>query len=146
MDIDKINLWFKEHPDAILVTDKVNTPKEFASKFIDKNRLMMELFSAEALKEAIDIGIDKAMASENVLRTIRGKEVETLQKWGIKYVAVSRRIMIDKLAMFIELKEANIKTYVFHVNSDEGRDETFVVENEMDYIYGMYADEWNFSK
>ncbi len=43
LDIDAINLWFKEHTDAILVTDKVNSPKEFASKFIDKDRLMMEL-------------------------------------------------------------------------------------------------------
>ncbi len=86
------------------------------------------------------------MASENVLRTIRGKEVETLKKWGVKYVGVSRRIIANELSMLIKLKEAGIKTYVFNVNFDKGRDETFVVENEMDYIYGMYADEWNFTK
>jgi len=39
MDLEIINTWFDQHPDAILVTDKVNSPREFSSKFIDKKRL-----------------------------------------------------------------------------------------------------------
>jgi hypothetical protein len=37
--MDRINKWFSEHPDAILVTDKINEPKRFAEKFVDRNRL-----------------------------------------------------------------------------------------------------------
>ncbi|MFW8567199.1 glycerophosphodiester phosphodiesterase family protein, partial [Orrella sp. 11846] len=29
-----LNLWFVEHPDAILVSDKINEPKKFTAQFI----------------------------------------------------------------------------------------------------------------
>lgn len=49
LDMTAINDWFKAHPDAILVTDKVNEPRKFAGQFIDKKRLMMELFDVNSV-------------------------------------------------------------------------------------------------
>ncbi len=146
MDIDQINKWFKNHPDAILVTDKVNNPKEFSSKFIDKKRLIMELFSEDAVKEASEIGILAPMPSQTVIDGWYGKELEKLNEYGIKYIAVSRRIIADQLPLLKKLYDAGIKTYVYNINGDAGRDEMFVINNEMDYIYGLYADKWDFGK
>ena len=55
MDFEAINQWFAAHPDAILVTDKVNDPIQFAQKFVDKNRLIMELFSLMSIEEATQL-------------------------------------------------------------------------------------------
>ena len=49
LGMNEINNWFLEHKDAILVTDKVNFPRKFSNIFIDKQRLMMELFTLEAV-------------------------------------------------------------------------------------------------
>ncbi|HET8810831.1 MAG TPA: sulfatase-like hydrolase/transferase [Flavobacteriaceae bacterium] len=141
MDINDINRWFKKHPDAILITDKVNDPEAFSKVFIDKDRLMMELFSLEAAKEAQKLGI-KVLLSENVLRKLDGKELETLQNLGIQRIAISRRIIKDNLGLLKKLKKAGIKTYVFHLYNQF--DENYVLTYEIDYIYGMYADEWDF--
>ena len=40
----------------------------------------------------------------------------------------------------IELLRSGINTYVYLL--DEKHDEKFVVNYEMDYIYGIYADKW----
>ncbi len=144
MDIDRINLWFKEHPDAILVTDKVNNPTEFAPHFVDKNRMMMELFTTEAIIEAQKLDI-KTLVGQNVLWGLRGKELETLQGWDVEYIAMSRTKILDHLPLLKTLKDAGIKTYVYSINHNSIWNEDYVVENEMDYIYGMYADEWDFN-
>lgn len=39
LDMQDINRWFADHPDAILVSDKTNKPKELASQFVDPSRL-----------------------------------------------------------------------------------------------------------
>ena len=71
MGMDEINLWFKEHRDAILITDKVNFPTSFSEKFIDNKRLIMELFSLTAVKEAIESGI-QPLLSEKAIGQISG--------------------------------------------------------------------------
>nr|WP_262889024.1 hypothetical protein [Nonlabens sp. Ci31] len=37
-----------------------------------------------------------------------------------------------------------MKTYVYHVNFQAGKNEKYVVEYELGSVYGMYADDWNF--
>jgi glycerophosphoryl diester phosphodiesterase len=144
MDINRINLWFKEHKDAILITDKVNQPKAFSELFIDKNRLMMELFSLDAVKEGIKVGIKSAIPSQNVIEDLWGNKVKKLKQLGISNIAISRNFIESNVDLLIELKENNIKAYVYHVGFDIGKDEEYVVKYEMDYIYGLYADKWNF--
>ncbi len=64
-----MNRWFEKHSDAILVTDKINNPKLIAESFNYKDRVIMELFSWEAVEEAISLGITP-LVSENLIFSI----------------------------------------------------------------------------
>ena len=144
MDMTMINSWFKEHEDAMLVTDKINEPRKFADEFIDKKRLMMELFSLEAVKEGLEAGIKAAMPSQIVIKDLKGDKVAALKKLGVTDIAVSRSDIPEDYQFFKKLKENEIKAWVFHINFDKEKDEEYVVKYEMDYIYGIYADKWDF--
>ncbi len=145
LDINAINQWFLTHPDAILVTDKVNTPLDFSKHFVDKKRLMMELFTLDAVKEGITSNIKSAMPSWRVLKEIKNDQANVLASMGITDIAASRRVIKENLPLIKQLDSKGIQTYVFHVNFDEGKDETYVVCNDMRYIYGLYADKWDFN-
>jgi glycerophosphoryl diester phosphodiesterase len=144
LDMAGINAWFKAHPDAILVTDKVNTPEDFASQFVDKTRLMMELFSWDAVEAGIKAGIKSAMPTGDILNRIQGDKIAYLKKLGVTDIASSRRILNREKSLVEKLTASGIRIFAFHVNFDEGIDETYVVCKERKYFYGMYADEWNF--
>jgi len=143
LDLKGINTWFKTHPDAILVTDKVNDPIAFANAFVDKSRLIMELFSLMAVEEASKNGI-QTMISQEPLMKIVGDKLDYLAINNVKYVAISRRIIASKATLMLKLKEHGIKVYVYNVNFDPGKDEKYVQENEIGLVYGMYADKWVF--
>lgn len=143
MDMDDINKWFAEHPDAILVTDKVSDPIKFSSQFDHKDRLIMELFSLMAVEEASKNGIT-AMISQKPFKKIVGDKLSYLQINNIKHVALSRRMISKNRELLEELRDNDIKVYVYHVNFDEGKDEKYVLENEIGLVYGMYADKWVF--
>lgn len=145
LDMDAINTWFTEHPETILVTDKVNTPLDFSKKFIDKQRLMMELFSWQAVREGIEANIKSAMPTWNIVLDLKGDIVKKLVDIGITNIAASRRVIYNNKELMKKFQENGIRTYVFHVNYDEGRDETYVVCNELSEVYGLYADKWNFN-
>lgn len=142
LNMEKINEWFAKHEDAILVTDKINNPAEILHKgFLFKDRLMMELFTWEAVEEAIKEGI-KPMPSEGLIfqsDTPIPDIEKKLSGLNIKHIAISRTLIEDNKDFLKKLKEKGIKTYVFHVNYG-GKDEQYVLENEIDYIHGMYAD------
>ncbi|MDR1584778.1 MAG: hypothetical protein LBS07_01200 [Prevotellaceae bacterium] len=142
MNMPLINDWFMAHKDATLVTDKVNTPKEFTGEggFLFKERLIMELFSWEAVKEAIETGITP-MVSENLIFAEADSIIEKkLAGMNIQYTGISRQRIEANKDFLIRLKEKGVKTFVFHVNFGKQYDEQYVWENEMQYIYGMYAD------
>ena len=143
LDMEGINKWFAEHPDATLVTDKVNDPIAFAEAFIDKNRLIMELFSVMAVEKASQHGIN-AMISHKSFFGIKGDKLNFLTVNNVKYVAVSRRAIAKHKELMLQLKKQGIRVYVYHVNFDEGKDEKYVLENEIGIVYGMYADKWVF--
>lgn len=144
LDMKAINSWFKKHPDAILVSDKINTPKAFASQFIDSNRLIMELFSWDAVREATKIKMKAVMPSQNVLFDLKKHYLDSLQKYHIKHVALSRNIIASNQELLQTLKKNNIKVYAYNITDYIDRDEMYVVKHEMDFIYGIYADEWSF--
>ncbi len=141
LDLKGINAWFKSHPDAILVTDKINDPVAFANAFVDKSRLIMELFSPMAIENASKNGI-QVMISQQPLMSVVGDKLNYLLVNDIKYVAVSRRIISSKKDFMLKLQENHIKVYVYNVNFDPGKDERYVQDNEFGLIYGMYADKW----
>jgi len=141
LDMDGINSWFKNHPDATLITDKVNDPVAFANAFVDKDRLVMELFSVMAVEKASEQGIH-TMISQEPLLAIKGDKVNFLKVNNVKYAAVSRRIISSQKKLMLQLRDAGIKVYVFNVNFDIGKDEQYVYDNELGLVYGMYADKW----
>ena len=143
MDLKGINAWFAAHPDATLITDKVNDPIAFANQFVDKDRLVMELFSQMAVEEASRNSI-QAMISQTPLLKIVGDKINYLKVNNVKYVALSRRIIDNETKLLLKLKEHGIKVYVYNVNFDPGKDEKYVQENEIGLVYGMYADKWAF--
>lgn len=145
LDLKGINDWFEAHPDATLVTDKINNPIAFANKFVDGDRLIMELFSTMAVEEASKKGIN-AMISQEPLMKLVGDKINYLTVNNIKYVALSRRIIANNTKLMLQLKEKGIKVYVYNVNFDPGKDEKYVQENEIGLVYGMYADKWIFDK
>ncbi len=143
MNMEMINQWFAEHLDAVLVTDKIDDPEKMSSLFIDKERLYMELFSFESITKAKELNVNYMM-SENVLYKLGEKKYEYLIENEIPALAVSRRLIErdEYKELFLNCKASNIKVWVFHVNFDSGKDEKYVLDNEMQYIYGMYADRW----
>lgn len=90
LDIAGINTWFQAHEDAFLVTDKINDPSIVANQFIDKDRLIMELFSLDAIHEAQNFNIYRIMASETVINSFENKRIENLLENNIDYVTFSR--------------------------------------------------------
>jgi sulfatase-like protein len=141
MDMDGINSWFAAHDDAVLVTDKVNDPKRFAAQFVDKERLMMELFSLPAVEAATSNGVT-ALLSEKPLSQIKGDLISYLKKHKINHVTLSRRSINKRRTLLKKLRKHKIKVYVYHVNFDSGKDEEYVLNNEIGLVYGMYADKW----
>lgn len=144
LDLAAINQWFSEYSDAILVTDKINDPTAFVPHFVDKQRLMMELFTEKAVLQAKAIGIRSAMPSMNVIYNHKGDRLTYLKKLGVKDIAVSVNLIHENPQLFAAIKQAGIKTYVFHVNGKPWINEKHIVLFEMDYCYGLYADHWSF--
>lgn len=144
LDMNRINAWFAEHKDAVLVTDKINEPIQFSQLFIDKSRLIMELFSWEAVLKGIETGMYSAMPSEVVLKNLVGDKITILKEHDIKHIAISRNSLSKYLGLFKDLKKNNIRVYAYHINKDPQKDEEYVVKYEMGYFYGIYADKWHF--
>lgn len=145
LDINGINRWFSEHKDAILVTDKINEPLTFSNLFVDKKRLMMELFDLKAVKEGIKANILSSMPSDRIIREMDEEDLLELKKIGVKHIAISRRLIYLNYEKFLEAcLKLGIRPYAFHINADSGIDEEYVLKNEMKYFYGIYADEWHF--
>jgi glycerophosphoryl diester phosphodiesterase len=145
LDMGRINDWFQQHPDAVLVTDKINDPVTFASRFIDKNRLMMELFSLDALNAGIAAGIRSAMPSDNLVMSLGDNAVEKLMSLGVKDISISRRRINTQGKLLSELQQAGIRAYAFHINRVSWRDESFALCSDMDFVFGFYADIYDFS-
>ena len=142
MDMTLINDWFAKHPDAILITDKVNDPEAFIPQFIDPSRLMMELFSFDAAKKAQELGVKEVILSESVLNSPHWNKVEELKKRKINYMAVSRKTIDRHRHIYKKLKAAGIKVFAYHINFDPLKDEAYMFREGLDFCYGLYADDW----
>jgi hypothetical protein len=144
LDMKGINAWFTAHPDATLVTDKVKDPLAFANAFVDKDRLLMELFSLMAVEEASKNGVHVIISQDPLMAIKEMDKIDYLVVNNVKHVALSRRILASNTDLMLQLKAAGIRVYVYNVNFDPGKDEQYVLENEIGLVYGMYADKWVF--
>lgn len=140
MNMEAINMWFKNHPDAILITDKINDPQRIYDEFIFKNRVIMELFSWNAVDKAIELGI-MPLASENLIFGTEDIESVLVEK-KITYIGMSKYSIAGNEYLLRKLKNMGIKNYVWHVNQKKGEitSEYYVYYYDQSFIYGMYAD------
>jgi len=161
LNMEAINNWFRNHTDAILITDKLNDPQKIYDEFLFRDRVIMELFTWEAVDKAIELGI-KPMVSENL---IFGKS-EKAAKMGIPQLSIPKNIDIEQILedknikhtcmsryycikgnedLLKRLKAKGIKNYVYHLELPipiSGISaEQYVWEYEMNYCYGMYAND-----
>ncbi|MFH6603064.1 sulfatase-like hydrolase/transferase [Maribacter algicola] len=143
MDMEAINTWFASHKDAVLVTDKINEPVKFSEMFVDKNRLQMELFTLDAVEKAAEANVS-TLISALPLSKIQGDKLDYLKKNKVTAVAVPRTNIPAQKELFKTLGNNDIKVYVYQVNVEPGKDEKYVLENEIGIVYGMYADNWIF--
>ena len=150
LSMEGINRWFARHEDCVLITDKVNTPLAFAEKFVDKSRLSMEVFSWTAVEQGLRAGIRSVIPTGKLLYQIKGDPLEYLKRLGIEEVSFSRRILTHDRALVEKLVLGGIKIFAFQVQLEtglhghRGRGESFVVENERRFFFGLYADDWKF--
>lgn len=144
LDMDGINEWFSSHKDAILITDKVNDPIRFSKEFMFKDRLMMKLFDYNSLQDGVRSGILSAMPSQFILNEITAEKIKSLAKNGVKDIAISRGFIKGNKNILKEFKNNNIRVYMDNVNTITGIREEYVVKYEMDFIHGIFADEWSF--
>ncbi len=146
LDMQRINEWFEKHKDAILVTDKVNDPIAISKQFCDKSRLMMELFTEEAVNKGLECGILSAMPSQSIISTMKKRDVETLAQKGVQHIVVSINFAEQHQKLLQEVKKHHIKAYVYGLNFIPYLTEEDIIKYQMDYIYGMYAEKWDFNK
>ena len=96
----------------------------------------------EAILEAQTLGLNKILASEKVLDSFGKQRIEKLVENNIDYVTFSIKYMEDNRSFLEDLKENNIKAIVYNLTFE--KDEKYLVQNEMNNIYGFYADTWDF--
>ncbi len=143
LDMDRINEWFSEHKDAILVTDKINEPVTFSEAFVDKKRLMMELFTWRAVKQALDLKIKSAMPTGRLIFKISGDKIKYLNDLKITDIAISRNYLATELVTIDALNSNGFRLFAFHIKSRNGKGEQQIICNERHHFFGMYADVWN---
>ena len=166
MNMQTINEWFSKHPDAILVTDKINDPQRIFDEFLFQDRVIMELFTWDAVDKAIELGI-KPMVSENLIfgksekaiqmgippaPPMKASDIEQIfEEKKIEYMCMSRYFHLTGNEDFLQrLKTKGIKNYVFNLELPVPISgisaEEYVWYYEMDFCYGMYANDLDLLK
>ena len=141
LNMKTINRWFRDHPDAILVTDKINNPQRIYDDFSFPDRVIMELFSWKAVDKAIKLGI-KPMVS-GILIWDNPDIEQILDEKKIEYICMSRYSITGNEDFLRQLKNKGIKIYIFHLELpiNEQPAEEYIWNNKMEFCYGMYAND-----
>ena len=105
----------------------------------------MKLVSFPAVKKAATLNIEITIG-ENILNSMKKNVVQQLQNLDVKHIAISIKSIKNKESLLLDIKKTGIKTYAQHVNFGKGKDELYVFNNEMDFLYGFYANVWDFNK
>ncbi|WP_261832230.1 hypothetical protein [Leminorella grimontii] len=146
LDFGDINHWFLSHPDAVLVTDKIDNPSAIVKLFIDSNRLKMELFSEGSIKEAgksLNGGMANYYTLKKISKTTFEKfffisSVQFLKDNNIRYVVTGRPTsQADRLRLKL-LRVSGIKVYMYFFGSNN--EINAQVLEYRDYLDGVYYD------
>jgi len=141
LNMESINIWFENHPDAILVTDKFNDPGRIYEEFLYRDRVIMELFTWEAIDKAIELGI-KPMVTEKLF--FKTSNIETVLKdKKIEYISMNYKRIFWNKRVLKRLKNAGVKNYVFNLEKPIRKQpaEEYIWKHKMKFCYGMYAND-----
>jgi len=130
LDMKSINSWFSHHTDATLVTDKVNNPKEFSDVFIDKKRLIMELFTMESVIEGVKNKVT-IMPAWNLVEMIQSEKLKVLNNLGVQYISANEDDLRNNRKTFSNLINNGLRIYVYGSNNGN---------IDSTHFYGKYID------
>jgi len=141
MNMEVINNWFTNHKDAILVTDKIGDPDRIYNEFLFPDRLIMELWTWEMVDRAIELKI-KPLVPEWILFSTPNIE-QILEDKKIEYIGMSYWRIFGNEGLLWRLKKKGIKNYVWGLEQPINGlpAELYIWNNQMDYCYGMYAND-----
>ena len=151
LDMDRINDWFSQYPDAILVTDKINDPILFNNQFNHKDRLIMELFSFDAIEVASLNNIDYIISETLVNKYLQDSNYKYLYN---KNISFHYNFGINNYKSLMKLSKNGTAFYIYGINTYHGLidsdnrgtvtyNEQFVVDgNIFGENYFIYADKF----
>jgi len=144
--------WFINHPDATLVTDKLDDAMLIKKTFNKiQHNLIVELFTEQSIDKALSNNFSRILISEKVV--FRNKFSKNflnylLSQKNIPYgFAVAKEAIYENPEFFKEAKSLGFKTYVYNINEefnnyvlDSPSLERDVICDLHNYISGIYAD------
>lgn len=114
LSAEDIREWFQNHPDIVLVSDKLDDADTLIEQFPFKERLYMEVFSLEKYKRAIEVGVAKVFLSESVLYETNDINThEFLIKNQVKAIVVGKGKLFRETDFFKELKDQGVEINIF---------------------------------
>lgn len=132
VDFSDLNTFFSEKKDAILVTDKTEDYLFLAENFVDPNRLLVEVFSENGLKEALNQGIKFPMPSF-------AYDISTITRlhtaYGIKFFALHHLTTEDLGPSLLQVRSQGICIFAYTSNELEYID--YQLQNG---VFGFYTD------
>lgn len=141
MSSAEIQKWFSDRPHLTLVTDKIESAREFRKAIPGVQNVWMETFdwphALEAAHEHVQV-----MLSRSAFITMEFYDtISQLQAQGIDKLSLSRLEISGRKRFLLNLKKHNINVYLYNIE-----DANFSFCRELGYAYGMYVGTWTFNQ
>ncbi|MBB3699188.1 sulfatase-like hydrolase/transferase [Flammeovirga yaeyamensis] len=145
LDIRLINDWFSEHPDAILLTDRINSPIHFSKQFIDKDRLMMQVYDKTALNEAIQLNLNAVIPRVELLKEMDEAEIKKYVNIGIEFYTIEYNNTVDENNTVNYFSSLGLQPIYYGLDLSS-YDVDYFVKYHMDDVKALIVDDYNFEK
>ena len=144
--------WFVKHPDATLVTDKLDDALLLKNIFNRiQNNLIVEVFTEQSIEKALSNNFSRILISQKIISDNKFSENflnYLVNNKNIPYgFAVRKEAIYENAEFFKKAKSLGFKTYVYNINEelnnyvlDSSGLEGEVICNLHNYIDGIYAD------
>jgi len=144
--------WFVKHPDATLVTDKLDNALLIKNTFKKiQNNLIIELFTEKSINDALSNNFSKILISQRIIFKNKFSKNYLNYLLNLKNIpygfAVSQHTIYNNPEFFKKAKSLGFKTYVYNINEKFNNyvlnlpgQEGEVLCNLHNYIEGIYSD------
>ena len=151
MNDEKILDWFLNHPDATLITHKLNDALIIKKAFKDiENNLIIRLGTDDSINKALTSNFSKILISQKIIwqnNFSKNFLNYLVYKKNVPYgFAVSKNIIYEHPDFFKTAKSLGFKIYVYSLNDEINNDllntiadEGEVICNLHSYINGIFA-------